>query len=66
LIHQGFIELHAAASVQSSLNISFASRFSLVFYYLKVTFAENEVKILSAMNEDNKGQISALADELIK
>ncbi len=33
---------------------------------INLTFAENEVKILSAMNEDNKGQISALADELIK
>lgn len=29
-------------------------------------FCENEVKILSAVNEENKNQITALADELIK
>ncbi len=31
-----------------------------------LTFAENEVKILSAVSEENKSEIAALADELIK
>ena len=31
-----------------------------------ITFAENEVKILSAVKEENLAQIDALADELIK
>ena len=33
---------------------------------VNLTFAENEVKIMSAVSEENKCQISALADELIK
>lgn len=33
---------------------------------VNLIFAENEVKIMSAVSEDNRGQISALADELIK
>ncbi len=32
----------------------------------ELTFAENEVKIVSAMNEDNKTQLAALAAELVK
>jgi hypothetical protein len=31
-----------------------------------LTYCENSVKIMSAMNDENKTQLEALADELIK
>ena len=31
-----------------------------------ITFTESKVKILSALNDDNLSQLSALADELLK